>query len=157
MDSEKQRNYWLFLGEYTPSKKPAQELWEIDPAEKTADEAIYKNGIDSYMNTSQEKLNISEGRLKKLTLLDFNSHYTSQNLQFEKYFDKEIDFDSPKILSPSLEDQVEKRMKPTPLLVIEQPPSKENPSLFTSIDAMASFGKSETLLWSDPGSLAGRK
>lgn len=148
MDSEKQRNYWLFLGEFTPQKQPKKDLWDIDPSEKEADEEIYHNAIDNYVNTSQEKLNISEGRLRKLTLLELNSVPT-RTFEFEKYFDTEFEFDRPTILTPSIEVDSKARDRYTSLRVVERPADSRVPSIFGVLDQMADFFKAEEDIWSD--------
>lgn len=149
MDSEKQRNYWLFLGEYTPENKPTHDLWDIDPAEKDADEQIYKNSIDNYVNTSQERLSVSEGRLKKLTLLEFSSYHPLQNLDFHMYFKDELQFNRPLLLSPSLLNQAARRSRLTSLIVIEKSPDARKPSMFALLDQMTDYAKTENALWSN--------
>lgn len=157
MDTEKQRNYWLFLGEYTPQRISKTDLWDIDPAEKESDEQIYRNAIENYVNTSQEKLNISEGRLKKLTLLEFNSFHPSRNFEFERYFDEEMEFDQPQILVPSLEDELHSRKSTESLKHNEKPPPIQKPSLFNMLDQMNYFKQAEEEIWSDFGNFSERK
>lgn len=131
MDSEKQRCLWLFLGEYTPEKDPKTDLWDIDPSNKDSDEAIYKNSIDSYVNTQQEKITLSEGRLKRLSLLDLKSYHSAMSLNFSKYLDNEIKFDLPLVLSTFDEDS-DPLAKLTKLEVLEKGTVKEKPTIFSS-------------------------
>ena len=151
MDSEKQRCFWLFLGEFTPEMNPKIDLWDIDPASREADEQVYKNSIDCYVNTLQEKLTLSDGRLKRLTLLDINSYHNSMKLDYGNYFDKEIKYDLPIALTnqDSGTDPLEKLPK---LEVIEKsdiPKTDKNPTIFTSLGAMNDFSALESKMWSD--------
>lgn len=149
MDSEKQRCLWLFLGEFTPEKDPKIDLWDIDPASKEADEQVYKNAIDSYVNTQQEKLTLSEGRLRRLTLLDLNSYHSSMKLDFGRYFDTEVRFDIPMVLAgPDSADPLERLTK---LEVIERQGEKaeKKQAVFASLRAMTDYAQAESSMWAD--------
>lgn len=99
LDTEKQRTQWLFLGEYTPEEDAAKELWDFDPLDKDAQAILASNTMKHYVNISQERVTVSEGRLKRLTLLDLRTMNFSLSLNSEKYLQEEINFDLPTILT----------------------------------------------------------
>ena len=99
MDTEKQRTIWLFLGEFTPEKDPKKDLWDFDPTDKDCEEIMHKNGLENYVNTLQEKIALSEGRLRRVMLMEFNCNYAANKLDFNHYFEKEIIFDTPLVFS----------------------------------------------------------
>ena len=114
MDTEKQRTTWLFLGEFTPEKDTKNDLWDFDPTDKEAEEILHKNGLENYINTIQEKITLSEGRLRRVMLREFNSNYSANKLDFNHYFEKEIKFDTPIIFSINrneVDDPLEKLEK----------------------------------------------
>ena len=101
MDNEKQRNIWLFLGDFTPEKEPTKEVWEVDPAEKESEEILYKNALTNYISTVTEKLPITDGRLRRIFLIELRGLNGILNANFNKYYEQEIEFDQEIDLTPN--------------------------------------------------------
>lgn len=99
LDTEKQRTQWLFLGEYTPEEDCVKELWDFDPLDKDAQTILASNAMKHYVNIPQERVTVSEGRLRRLTLLDLRTMNFSLSLNSEKYLQEEIRFDVAVVLN----------------------------------------------------------
>lgn len=99
LDTEKQRTQWLFLGEYTPEDECVKELWDFDPLDKDAQTILASNAMKHYVNIPQERVTVSEGRLRRLTLLDLRTMNFSLSLNSEKYLQEEIRFDIAIVLN----------------------------------------------------------
>ena len=151
MDTEKQRNVWLFLGEFTPEAEPLRELWDIDPADKEADEWVAKNAVENYINTNQEKLVVSEGRLRRVSLWELRQ--LGGKSDFHKYYDEEIVFDLPKVLGQPKESMNNNNMD---IPVIHEEEKPKEIILFPILQDMARFKEAEDGLWGDPRGMLNR-
>ena len=156
MDSEKQRALWLFLGEFTPEFEPKKELWDLNPEEKEADETICKNALENYVNTLQEKLRLTEGRLKRVFLKDTFSYNPHVTPDFFKYYEEDIKFDTPTILTVN-SSKIDPEPAPDSPKEHKKHHKQTHPSLFKTLDDMNKFKKAEEALWSDAYSLINYK
>ncbi len=156
MDNEKQRALWLFLGEFTPELDPKRELWDLNPEEKESEDIIIKNALENYVNTLQEKIKLTEGRLKRVFLKDTFSYNPHVTPDFFKYYEEEIKFDMPTTLMVS-QSKVEEETIVDPLKDHKKHHKLEQPSLFKTLDDMNKFEKAERALWADAYSIINYK
>ena len=152
MDSEKQRSVWLFLGEYTPEKDTKKELWDINPEEKESEEIITKNGLENYVNTLQEKLKLTEGRLKGHFLRDFFAFNPLSSPDIIKYIEEDLKFEIPVVLTinSSHPDDEPQRNENEGKLKLRVEHSK---CIFKSLEDMAVYKDIEESMWADPYAL----
>lgn len=156
MDNEKQRALWLFLGDFTPELEPKKELWDINPEEKESDEVISKNALENYVNTLQEKIRLTEGRLKRVFLKDTFSYNPHVTPDFFKYYEEDIKFDMPTTLTVNL-SKPEQEPALDPLKEHKKHHKHDQPSLFKALDDLKEFEKAERALWSDAYSIINYK